>query len=184
MIRKAEVKDLEQIMQVLSTFHLMLLSSEHGAFLDPRFGDALHISNQIVEYDIEHAFVAEMDRQIVGCSHYLIENGIAKTTLITVLPEFRSHGFGAKLQEARMKDAYEKGCKKMITYCPSDDALNWYQKHFGYQLMGTEERMHDLYVFHTSDRTVWAIHYGDTKNEKLHSIECDLEKYFSTVVSS
>ena len=117
MIRKAKEADIEDILNVLSGYNFKVLNAIDGAPVDDDAEDIITVYNQISELDLEHAFVALQDGGIVGFCHYKhLEEGIAKTTLITVLPQYRELGLGKALQLARMKNAYERGYKKFREY--------------------------------------------------------------------
>jgi N-acetylglutamate synthase-like GNAT family acetyltransferase len=128
---------------------------------------------------LQNGFIALQDGRIVGFSHYKhLKESTAKTTLMTVLPEYRRNGLGEKLQLARMKEAHEKGYKKLITFCETPKTIDWYVKHFNYKILRTEPVHHRLHFIQIKDQTIWAVHYGSKKQKHLQILVCNLEDYF------
>lgn len=76
-----------------------------------------------------------------------------------------------------MKEAYERGYKKLITFCESPDTVNWYLKHFNYKIIETEPVHHRLHFLKLKNKIIWGIHYG-FKEKILKVMSCDLEDYF------
>lgn len=179
MIKKPSESDINEILRVLSCYNFKVLNAVDGSIIDDDYDDSISIYNQVSEINLQNAFLAIIDRKIVGFSHYkLLGEGVAKTTLISVLPECQGLGLGEKLQVARMREAYEKGCKKLITFCDTQRAVNWYVKHFNYKILRTESNRHRLHFFMLKDRIIWGVHYGFKGQKLLQVLECDLEDYF------
>jgi N-acetylglutamate synthase-like GNAT family acetyltransferase len=179
MIRKAKEQDIEAILDVLGSYNFKVLNAVDGAPVDDDASDILYLRNEITELDLKHAFVALHNGKIVGFCHYKhLEEGVAKTTLITVLPQYRELGLGKALQLARMKEAYEGGHKRLMTFCESPAAIRWYMKHFNYKILGTEPLLHRLYFFKLKDTVIWGIHYGFNE-EFQKKMVCDLENFFN-----
>lgn len=175
MIRKPHPSDIDEIIQVLGFFNFQRLEPVHGAPLDRAWGESFPIRNEITELDLEHGFVAEHRGRVVGFCHYRIVDGTtAKTTLISVNPEVRRHGFGKLLQEARMREAYGMGCRELVTWCEHPDSQAWYVKHFGYREVDEEPVLHRLYFFRTEDRIIWCVHYGFGEYPVQKKLVCDL----------
>jgi len=136
MIRKAKESDIEGIFNVLSRYNFKVLNPVDKAPIDDEIKELIAFNNELSELNLKNAFVAEHKNKIVGFSHYKsYKDGKAKTTLITVLPEYRKHGFGKELQLARMKDAYKNGYKILVTFTENPIASKWYVKHFGYRII-------------------------------------------------
>ena len=179
MIRKAIESDINDILQVLGHYNFKVLNPVDGSAIDDDYDESITLYNKVSEINLQNAFLAVKDDKIVGVSHYkLLNENVAKTTLLTVLPECRGLGLGEKLQIARMKEAYEKGCKKLITYCETPSTASWYVKHFNYKILRTESVCHRLHFFPLKDRIVWGVHYGVKGQKLLKVLECDLEDYF------
>jgi N-acetylglutamate synthase-like GNAT family acetyltransferase len=123
--------------------------------------------------------VAIEDGRIVGFSHYKhMKKDTAKTTLLTVLPKYRRNGLGENLQLARMKEAYKKGYKKLITFCETPATVDWYIKRFNYKILRTEQVCHRLHFFQLKDQIIWGVHYGNKEQKSLKVMVCSLEDYF------
>lgn len=179
MIRKAKESDIEGILNVLSHYNFKVIKAAEGLSIDEEFGDTITLYNQVSKIDLQNGFVGLHNGKIVGFSHYKhLEEGTAKTTLITVLPEFTGLGLGEKLQLARMNEAREKGYKKLITFCEKPAVVDWYIKHFNYKILRTELVHHRLHFFHIKDQIIWAVHYGSKEQELLRVMVCSLEEFF------
>jgi N-acetylglutamate synthase-like GNAT family acetyltransferase len=135
MIRKAVESDIEGILQVLGYYNFKVVNAVDGSVIDDDYDKQITLYNHVSELNLQNAFLSIKDGNIVGFSHYkLLENDVAKTTLLTVLPECRGLGLGEKLQVARMRAAYDEGCRKLITFCETPSTVNWYVKHFNYRI--------------------------------------------------
>lgn len=179
MIRRARESDIEDILNVLSHYNFKVLKTVDDSLIDEDHKNTLNLYNKVSKIDLKNGFVALNQEKIVGFSHYKhLENDIAKTTLLTVLPEYRRNGFGEKLQIVRMKDAYEKGYKKMITFCETPATVDWYIKRFNYKIIKTEPVCHRLHFIELKNQTIWGVHYGNIKQKYLQVIQCNLEDYF------
>jgi N-acetylglutamate synthase-like GNAT family acetyltransferase len=177
MIRKAKESDIEGILNVLSSYNFKVLNPVDDSPIDDDYKELITIYNGVNELNLDQAFVAEYKGKIVGFSHYKsYENGKAKTTLLAVLPEYREHGFGKKLQIARMKHAYKNGYKILVTFTDNPKASKWYVKHFGYKIIRKEKCHHRLHFIPLSNRTIWGLHYGFYEHNKVDVLECNLEK--------
>ena len=180
MIRKAKESDIEGILNVLSRYNFKVLNPVDKAPIDDEIKELVTIYNEISELNLKNAFVAEYEGKIVGFSHYkLYKDGKAKTTLITVSPDYRKHGFGKELQLARMKDAYKHGYKILVTFTENPVASKWYVKHFKYKIVGKEKCHHRLHFIPLKNRIIWGIHYGFYDNEEIDVLECNLEEFFT-----
>jgi len=178
MIRKAEEKDIDGILDVLAQYDFRVLNTEDGAVLDPEVGELLTLYNEVSALDLAHGFVVEENQRIVGFAHYkIIDKKTAKTTLMTVLPECRGKGWGKELQVARMREAFERGSETLLTYCELPKSIAWYRGHFGYVVLRQEATHHRLHYIPLVNRVIWGVHYG-FKEKELSVMECDLAAYF------
>lgn len=103
------------------------------------------------------------DDQLLGfcCWDWQEETSqVAKTVLITVVPEARSSGVGAMLQNRRLDEMRELGAREVHTYSDDPKAIRWYQERFGYRVIGYEPIYHCLHRFRFGDATYWGIHRG------------------------
>ena len=117
-------------------------------------------SPEMPSFDLERAFVAEMDGQVVGVAGYtILADGRGKTTLMAVDPAYRRHGIGARLQEIRMRAMRDAGCEVVITNADLPDTISWYERKFGYRKVGTLAKLHE---------------FGDPAIDHWTTLECDL----------
>ena len=94
-------------------------------------------SSEMSELTYENYFVAKIDGLVVGFSGYKqLSADRAKTELMAVDPKYRGLKIGYKLQRKRMADMYDKGVRTLITNCDLPATISWYQKHFGYKIVG------------------------------------------------
>lgn len=93
MIRKAKESDIEEILNVLSSYNFKVINAIDNSPIDNDATSIITVYNQVSQIDLKHAFIALHDRKIVGFCHYKhLEEGVAKTTLIAVLPQYRRLG--------------------------------------------------------------------------------------------
>ena len=179
-IRKARPTDFPEMIEVLKHYHFILLPARQAAIIDPGCGESLTIYNEVTGYDWDSAFVARINGRLAGCAHYRMNNATeAKTTLIVVDPELRNSGVGFRLQQARMRAAYEAGARSLYTFCDTRKSADWYIRHFGYQEIGQEKNHHRLYYFDLNGSIIWGIHFGFPGCNVVIRLVCDLVKYFS-----
>ena len=179
MIRRATLDDLQPIIRVLSHYNFQPLKIEDGHIIDVNGGEILSVYNEVSFLDVDDGFVAEFEGRIVGFSHFKkLKEGSAKTTLLSVNPEYRKHGFGKDLQIARMRAAIDRGFKDLITFCDNEKAVNWYIKHFGYEKIGNDSNHHRIHFIGKGKIGVWGVHYGLQGCDEVTILRCDLDKYF------
>jgi len=178
-VRKTRTSDLQSVLDVLRSYHFKLLDPVNGGVVDENFGDIISLRNHACELDLGNAFVAVHGDQVVGFAHYERQGETTvKQTLMSVLPEHHGRGYGVKLQKALMDEAYARGAKKLITATDNPKAKAWYQKKFGFIVIGTEPVRHRLHFLRSGDRIIWGIHYGFPGEKTLSIMSCDLEKFF------
>jgi ribosomal protein S18 acetylase RimI-like enzyme len=179
MIRKVRPADIDAVIEALRPFNFHVLEPRDGAPLDEDWGGSFVVRNEITVLDLDHGFVAVHEGTVVGFCHYKrLDDETVKTTLLSVPPRYRRHGFGRALQEARMREAYEAGYRRMVTYTENPDAQRWYRDHFGYREAGEEPVLHRIYFFPVEGRVVWGIHYGFKEYPIQKKLECDLGAFF------
>lgn len=182
-IRKAQESDVEDILNVLGYYNFKIIGAVDNSPIDADAADTITVYNQVSEMDLQNAFVAVDDGKIVGFSHYKhVEEGVAKTTLITVLPKYRNLGLGKDLQLARMKEAYDRGYRKLITYCESPNVVSWYMKHFDYKIVRSEPGHHRLHFLKVKNRIIWGVHYGFREFKNFKVLVCDLNRFFKSKI--
>ncbi len=178
-IAVATEADFADIVEVLRHYHFSLLPVEQAAIIDEHESDTFKVYNEVSHFDFEHAYVARVNGVIAGCAHWRLNSPTeAKTTLISVDPQFRGRGIGFKLQEARMRAAFDAGAKKLVTFCDTEKSTNWYTKHFGCVAEGEEPDNHRLHYFNVGGEIIWGIHFGFPGHKNGTKLVCDLEKYF------
>lgn len=102
----------------------------------------------------ENYFIAKIDGKVVGfCGYKLLSTTEAKTELMVVDKAYRELGIGYKLQERRMLDMIEKGCKTVITNSDLPASIAWYKKNFGYRKIGVLKKVHE---FGAADIDEWT----------------------------
>lgn len=179
MIRKAREEDVDSILSVLGAYAVKVIRPEDNTPIDDDYGPLLTVVNEVSSLDLAKAFVALHEGTIVGFCHYKNYGpATVKTTLMTVLPEYRRFGFGRQLQTARMREARESGAATMITFCDIPETALWYRKHFGYTVLRAEPNHHMLHFLPTTSGPIWCIHHG-SPDETLQVLSCDLNAFFS-----
>lgn len=180
LIRPALPADLTGIVEALQEYHFRLLPTGPQEKIDPQGLELLAVYNEVTLFDLERAFVAEVDGQIAGCAHYRpLSDTEAQTTLLVVREAYRRYGLGRQLQAARMKAAQAAGAQVMTTYCDTEPSALWYQKHFSYQVVGESENRHRIYCLQAGQDVRWGIHYGFPGQNRVVKMTCDLNKYFN-----
>lgn len=105
-------------------------------------------SPEMDDFDVGHWFVAEAGGRIAGVAGYRLlrdERGVAgKTTLLAVYPEERSRGIGRALQELRMELMRDAGATRVVTNADRPETIAWYQRHFGYRVVGEVPKLHEF----------------------------------------
>lgn len=127
-IRNAELKDAEQVAEVLISFYRMKDKNEaRGAFLSE--ADKGH-----------HYIIAHEGKKILGVVSWLVhglpKHGLAELDRICVLPESKGKGIGKKLVDALIRDAEihfkNEGSKLrklyLLTHADNKDAQAFYEK--------------------------------------------------------
>jgi N-acetylglutamate synthase-like GNAT family acetyltransferase len=126
--RRASAADRDDVLAVLETanFH--------------------HIpSPEMPELDLSRFFVAEVDGDIVGVAGWKVLGADeGKTTLMAVDPAYRGWGIGMELQRLRMREMSAAGCRWVITNADRPETIRWYQRHFGYEVVGSLPKDHEF----------------------------------------
>ena len=151
MIEIAREEDIPAILEIMKTANMHHVPSPEMPDLDWRC-----------------FFVAKMDGRIVGAAGYRITSRTeAKTTLMSVLPDFRKYGIGRALQTRRMRALCEQGIETLITNADIPETIEWYKKHFGYKEIGKLKKVHefgrpdiDEWITLQTDLSEWKNHEG------------------------
>ena len=105
-------------------------------------------SPEMDDFDVGEWFVAESGGRVVGVAGYrVLRDGpepTGKTTLLAVYTEERSKGVGRALQELRMELMRDAGATRVITNADRPETIEWYQRHFGYRVVGRLEKVHEF----------------------------------------
>ena len=137
MIEIAREEDIPAILEIMKTANMHYVPSP-----------------EMPELDWKCFFVAKTEERIVGAAGYkIISKTEAKTTLMSVHPDFRKWGIGRALQERRMLVLYEQGIQTLTTNADIPETIEWYKKHFGYKEIGKLKKLHE---FSRSDIDEWT----------------------------
>lgn len=122
-------------------------------------------SPEMPSFDLDDAFVAEVDELVVGVAGWtVLADGRGKTTLMAVDPAYRRFGIGARLQELRMAELRAAGCQVVVTNADLPDTIDWYVRKFGYRQVGMLPKLHE---------------FGDPAVSAWTTLECDLDAYYA-----
>lgn len=120
-IRPAGPGDMPGILEVLSKWNMHHIPSP-----------------EMPELDLSFVFVAVQSGRIIGLGGYkLLSPGLAKTTLLAVLPEFQGYGLGRELHDIRLDAMRKAGVRKVTTNADDLKAVSWYMKHYGARVTGS-----------------------------------------------
>ena len=97
-------------------------------------------SPEMHDFDVGSWYVATAEESIVGVAGFRVldepDGRVGKTTLLTVLPEWRGTGVGRELQELRMRLMREAGATRVTTNADRPATIAWYERNFGYRKVG------------------------------------------------
>lgn len=113
MIRKATVKDVEAMKNIINAY------AKQEKMLPRSY-------NELYQY-IRSFYVYEKDGEVIGCcALQVVWEDLAEILSFAVKPEYTRHGIGSQLLEACMSDAHELYIKKIftLTYVPG-----FFEKH-------------------------------------------------------
>lgn len=166
------------ILQCLAGYHFHVLGISPVA--DPDFSgeSILTVRNAISHVDLERkSWIAARDDELLGfcCWDWQDEKSrVAKTVLISVVPQERSAGVGAILQNRRLDEMREHGAREVHTFSDDPKAIHWYQERFGYHLIGYEPVHHCLHRFYFGELAYWGIHRGFPDRYELAHLRLEL----------
>ncbi len=172
-VRKPEYTDLGGIFRCLRFYNLHVLWGDQQ-YADADFDDGhiLTVRNAISHIDLSRkCWVADDGDDILGfcCWDWCDKSKLsAKTILISATDIGRSRGVGKLLQRRRQEEMREHGALEVHTWSDDPRAVNWYQRTFGYQIVGYEPIRHSLHRFHyEGEGEVWALHRGFEQQDTL-----------------
>ncbi|MCR3921080.1 MAG: GNAT family N-acetyltransferase [Firmicutes bacterium] len=127
-IRYARVTDIPDILALLRPYNMHHVPSE-----------------EVREIDTNFFYVAEAEGRMVGAAGFAILTAeVGKTTLMAVDANFGRQGIGLALQAKRMLAMHSLGLEKVITNADRPETIRWYQKHFGYRVIGSLKKVHSF----------------------------------------
>ena len=149
-IRKMTPQDLPEVMELLERWSM---APTPGVANAERSG-----------IEIAHTFVAENeDGRLVGVGSYLLlDQDTAETASLAVAPQVQGMGVGAMLQEARLLEMLARGIRRVRTETDRPETIAWYQRKFGYRVVGSNPKKH---AFSLPDVDTWTV------------LELDLEQW-------
>jgi len=127
-IEPAREEDVPEILEVMRTANMHHVPSAEMPDLDWRC-----------------FFVCRVEGRIAGAAGYRILSAErAKTTLMAVRPEYRELGIGRALQTRRMSELARRGIRTLTTNADIPETIAWYQRHFGYRVVGMLPKVHEF----------------------------------------
>lgn len=127
-IRKANADEREEILRVMEPANMHHVPSE-----------------EMEELDLKNFFVATVDNEVVGAAGFkILPDGNGKTTLLSVLPEYRGLHIGKRLQDTRLRAMHALGARKVTTNADRPETIAWYKRFYGYYEVGTIEKIHSF----------------------------------------
>lgn len=149
-IRKMTPQDLPEVMELLERWSM---APTPGVANAERSG-----------IEIAHTFVAaNEDGRLVGVGSYLLlDEDTAETASLAVAPQVQGMGVGAMLQEARLQEMLARGIRRVRTETDRPETIAWYQRKFGYRVVGSNPKKH---AFSLPDVDTWTV------------LELDLEQW-------
>ena len=108
-------------------------------------------------YDVTRlpAYVARVDTEVVGSLSFAVERDQLIIVLLNVLPEFQGQGCAARLIEAAVGEAKDRGLSRLAVATSNDDlpALYLYQRH-GFTITGA--RLGEILCHHGGEERGFA----------------------------
>lgn len=172
-IRRPRSTDLSGIFHCLQAYNVQILRGDVRCADDDFEADhIMTVRNAISHIDLsDKCWIADDGDGILGFCCWDWRDAAkrsAKTVLISVLDNARTRGVGKLLQQRRQDEMRERNAIDVHTWSDDPRAVKWYQRTFGYQLLGHEPIRHSLHRFHFDGKgEVWAIHRGFIEQDKL-----------------
>lgn len=143
LIGRANVADREDILRVMEPANMHHVPSP-----------------EMDELDLDCFFVARLDGRVVGAAGYkILADGNGKTTLLSVLPEYRGLHIGKKLQDMRLRTMHSLGARKVTTNADRPETIAWYKRWYRYREVGNIQKIHS---------------FGDPSIDEWTTLEMDL----------
>ena len=104
---------------------------------------------------VENTFVAVVADAVVGVASYILHGPrAAETASLAVDPSWLGSGVGECLQSARLTQLKELGVERIRTEADRPEVVRWYQRKFGYRVIGTALKKHE---FSLADVDHWTV---------------------------
>jgi len=108
-------------------------------------------------------FVAVSGGTVIGVASYVLRgDGWAETASLAVDPAWRGKGVGERLQRSRLAAMKALGVRHVRTETDRPETIEWYQRKFGYRIVGTVPKKHAFSLAGVPDWTVLVLDIGDT----------------------
>lgn len=105
--------------------------------------------------DVANSFVALADEALVGVASYCLHpGGLGETASLAVDPAWRGAGIGMRLQQARLAEMKARGVTRVRTEADRPETIAWYQRKFGYRIVGTQPKKH---AFGLAEVEQWTV---------------------------
>jgi N-acetylglutamate synthase-like GNAT family acetyltransferase len=133
-IRKMREEDRQQVLLLLGSWN-MAPRSPTPEFPDPERTTII----------VENTFVADVAGSVVGVASYVL-HGVqaAETASLAVDPLWLGSGIGERLQSARLTKMKELGVERIRTEADRPNVVGWYQRKFGYRVVGAVRKKHEF----------------------------------------
>lgn len=172
-IRRPEHSDLGGIFRCLKLYNVHALQGDMQC-ADHNFdgSEILAVRNAISHVNLtDKCWIADDGKDILGFCCWDWRDAAkrsAKTVLISILDSARTRGVGKLLQQRRQDEMRERGAIDVHTWSDDPRAVKWYERTFGYHILGYEPIRHSLHRFHFDGKgEVWAIHRGFVEQDEL-----------------
>ncbi len=110
---------------------------------------------EMSEFPLCDCFIAVDNLTPVGVAGYkMLDPTTAKTTLLTVHPDYRGRKIGIRLQQSRFAFLRDKGIKTIYTNCDDPAVIRWNERHFGFRKTG--QLIPKVHEFGRKDKDHWV----------------------------
>lgn len=180
-IRRPDYSDLGGIFHCLRHYNLHVLwGDKERADSDFDADHIMTVRNSVSHVNLaDKCWIADDGDDILGfcCWDWRDEPArSAKTVLISVTDVGRRRAVGKLLQQRRQEEMRERGAMDLHTWSDDPRAVKWYQRTFGYEVVGTEPIRHSLHRFHYDGQgEVWAMHRGFKEYDTLTHLRLAFE---------
>ena len=110
---------------------------------------------EMSEFPLCDCFIAIDNLTTVGVAGYkVLDPTTAKTTLLTVHPDYRGQRIGVCLQQARFDFLRNQGIKRIYTNCDDPAVIRWNEQRFGFRKTG--KLIPKIHEFGRKDKDHWV----------------------------